>query len=90
MIRKQIYIEDRQESQLKRLARDLGLSEAALIRQSLDRGLRSSLPLARDLGAWAQIRTFIRKRMRNVPSVARATQPRRWRRDELYERSHPR
>ena len=90
MVRKQIYLADHQEAQLKRLARQLGVSEASLIRQSVDRGLRSGLiPPYRDLAAWEEIRTFIHRRMRHVPSVARETHPRRWRRDDLYDRSHP-
>ena len=34
MIRKQVYIEPEQEELLKRRAKELGISEAALIRQS--------------------------------------------------------
>ena len=86
MVRKQIYLEDRQEAQLKRLARQLGVSEAALIRQSVDRGLRSGLvPRSRDLEAWEEIKAFIHRRMRRAPSVARAAHPRRWRRGDLYD-----
>lgn len=87
MVRKQIYLEDRQEAQLKRLARQLGMSEAALIRQSVDRGLCSGAVLSRDPAAWEDIKAFIHKRMRHVPSVARETHPRRWRRDDLYDQS---
>ena len=85
MVRKQIYLEARQDVQLKRLARRLGVSEAALIRQSVDRGLRSALMPHRDLDAWEEIKVFIRKRMQHVPSVARETPSRRWRREDLYD-----
>ena len=37
MVRKQIYLEDRQEARLKRVARARGVSEAAVIRQAIDR-----------------------------------------------------
>ena len=80
MIRKQIYIEDRQETQLKRLARGLGLSEAALIRQSLDRGLRVGTITHRHPEAWARIKAFIRRRMRKGPISGKRT----WRREDLY------
>ena len=89
MIRKQIYLEDRQEMQLKRLARQLHVSEAALIRQSVDRGLRSVLVPSRDLAAWDEIKAFIRKRMQQRPSATHETRRRRWRRDELYDRPGP-
>ena len=42
MIRKQVYIEPEQEELLKRRSKELGISEAALIRQAIDRlGLTS-------------------------------------------------
>ena len=82
MIRKQIYIEDRQEAQLKRLASTLGLSEAALIRQSLDRGLRVGSISDRHLEAWTTIRACIRRRIRKGPLVGKRT----WRREDLYAR----
>ena len=37
MVRKQVYIHQRQEATLKRLARQRGLSEAEIIRQAIDR-----------------------------------------------------
>ena len=83
MVRKQIYLEDRQEAQLKRLARQLGVSEAALIRQSVDRGLRSGLmPPYRNLAAWEDIKAFIRKRMRKGSLKGTRT----WRREDIYAR----
>ena len=78
----QISIEDRQDMQLKRLARELGVSEAALIRQSLDRGLRVGTTHQRQPDAWDDINSFIRKRMRKGPLVGKRT----WRRDDLYAR----
>ncbi len=82
MIRKQVYLDPRQEIQLKRLARELGVSEAALIRQSLDQGLRVSTVSFRNPQAWALIKACIRRRMRNGPLVGKRT----WRRDDLYGR----
>src|SRR5437879_531255 len=42
MVRKQLYISDDQERQLKRRAGDLGVSEAELVRRALDGVLRSA------------------------------------------------
>ncbi len=39
MIRKQLYIDPQQDAALKRKARDLGLSEAELVRRALDAAL---------------------------------------------------
>ena len=82
MIRKQIYIEERQEHQLKRLVHVLGVSEAALIRQSLDRGIPLGTAGHRDPDAWRQIKTLIRRRMSKGPLSGKRT----WRRDDLYAR----
>jgi hypothetical protein len=82
MIRKQVYIEARQEAQLKRLARTLSLSEAALIRRSLDRGLRLGTMGHRSTHAWAQIKAFIHRRMRKGWLSGK----RNWRRAEIDAR----
>lgn len=39
MVRKQLYIDDRHERDLKRRARELGVSEAELVRRALDAAL---------------------------------------------------
>jgi len=79
MVRKQVYIEERQERQLKRRARELGVSEAALIRQGIDRiGSTSLLPGRGE--AWRAAKSFIRQRMKmRVTQTGRA-----WKREELY------
>jgi hypothetical protein len=41
VIRKQLYIEPHQEAELKRRARELGVSEAELVRRALDAALAS-------------------------------------------------
>ena len=82
MIRKQIYIEDRQNSQLKRLARARGVSEAMLIRQSLDQGLRVGTIARQDLGDWVAVKAFISRRVRRGVLHGKRT----WRRDELHAR----
>lgn len=80
MVRKQVYIEERQERALKRRARELGVTEAELIRQSLDL-LASPPSLPRSEQAWKDMLAYIRKRRRmRVPQTGRA-----WTREELYE-----
>lgn len=81
MIRKQIYIEVRQDARLKRLARELGVSEAALVRQSLDQGLRVGTIRYQQPAAWGAITRCIRKRMQKGPLAGERT----WRRDDLYD-----
>ena len=41
MIRKQLYLEEAQDKALKRRAKELGVSEAEVVRQALDKVLRS-------------------------------------------------
>jgi hypothetical protein len=84
MIRKQVYIQERQQAVLRRLARKQGVSEAAVIRQAIDGQLdggqtRFSPP---DDGAWRKVLASMRGAQRSNRSRARA---RSWKRDDLYE-----
>lgn len=81
-IRKQVYIEPRQEANLKRLARETGLSEAEFIRQAIDRHTRTFRPPMPDLNAWEKERTFIMHLMQQGPAPGQRT----WQREELHER----
>lgn len=79
-VRKQLYIEARQEKMLKRLSKELGVSETELIRQALDIVLaRGRGPLSDPL-AWEEERAFIRERAK-IPSLGGE---RVWSREELY------
>jgi hypothetical protein len=81
MIRKQIYIEPRQEDMLKRLARELGVPEAEIIRQGIDEVARAGQPLPPDGRAWEEEKAFIAQRRRlRMPQTGRA-----WTREELYD-----
>jgi hypothetical protein len=82
MVRKQVYIEPRQETLLKRLARDAGVTEAEIIRQAIDRQTKVILFSHRDLNAWRQERAFIERLIQQGPVLG----GRRWRREDLYER----
>jgi hypothetical protein len=83
MIRKQIYIEGRQQLLLKRLAQADGVSEAELIRQAIDNrvcmGTRSMQP---DPEAWEKAHQFMLELHARGPIH---NQPRSWTREELYE-----
>jgi hypothetical protein len=82
MIRKQIYIEARQEHLLKRLAKDLGTSEADLIRQGLDQVLHTGITFTPNLRAWEQERAFIAQWGKKGVVKGKRT----WRREDLYDR----
>jgi hypothetical protein len=82
MIRKQVYIEPHQERRLKARAKLLGVTEAEIIRQSLERGLGEVNAQHPDPTAWARISRYIRTR--RTKSGRRPVRP--WRRDELYAR----
>lgn len=82
MIRKQVYIEPHQERLLKERARQLDVTEAELIRRSLDQGLTGMVPHRPNAAAWRELMRFFRRRMR----LKVRQQPRRWSRDELYDR----
>jgi len=83
MVRKQIYIQKRQQAVLKRLARARGVSEAELIRQAIDHhvsaGTRSAQP---DPEAWEKAHRFMLALQARGPLHG---QPRNWKREDLYE-----
>jgi hypothetical protein len=82
MIRKQVYIEPHQERRLKARAKLLGVTEAEIIRQSLERGLGEVSPQHPDPAAWARIARYIQtRRTRSGRRPVKA-----WRRGELYAR----
>lgn len=84
MVRKQFYIEERQEAKLKALASSTGLSEAQIIRQAIDQQTASTFrsPKHRADEAWERERAFIQSLIDAGP-VPKAT--RRWTREEIYE-----
>ena len=84
MVRKQIYIEERQEALLKRLSQRMGISEAELIRRGIDQCAQAEVKRQRRLKAWEEMKDFIlRERVAQEP-VKEA--PRTWKREDLYDR----
>jgi hypothetical protein len=84
MVRKQVYIEARQEEVLKFLARDLGISEAELIRRGLNGIIEGQVELPRDRSAWQEQKRFIEARMKK--QTRKSGKKRTWRREDLYAR----
>jgi hypothetical protein len=81
MVRKQIYIESCQHSILKQQARNLGVTEAEIIRRAIDHQMAFVRLDIRDLKAWEQEKAFISKRMAKGPAQG----GRRWNREDAYE-----
>ncbi len=83
MVRKQVYIEPAQEELLKQRARELGVTEAELVRRGIETiASGPALAFARDRQAWEQELSFMRERMKIVVPQTR----RQWTREELYDR----
>jgi len=82
MIRKQIYIQERQEVLLKHLSQARGLSEAEIIRQAIERELAgaSTQPVAPDRSAWQELVAFLEVRQ----ETALKGTPYQWNRAEIY------
>lgn len=80
-VRKQLYIEARQEEVLKRRAKELDVSEAELIRQGLDIVLARGEGPVPDPQAWEEELAFIRERAKITALGAERT----WTREELYD-----
>ena len=86
MVRKQVYIEPRHERLLKARAQQLGLTEAELIRRSLEQTLTTPGVMRRDPEAWESFMRSVRRRMR----LRVAPTPRTWTLDALYDRPRAR
>ena len=82
MVRKQIYIERRQEKALKQLARRSGKTEAEVIRQALDEHTRNQAEREQRLAAWRELRSSMEERLNLAPVSGK----RNWRREDLYDR----
>ena len=82
MVRKQVYIEPRQEALLKQLVRETGTTEAELIRQAIDRQMKVVRFPKQNLRAWQEERAFITHLIQQGPVPG----GRSWRREDLYER----
>lgn len=85
-IRKQIYIDSDQESILKQVAKDKGISEAEIIRYCIDQHSQSIQLLRRDLSAWEKEKIFIQQLIEPHSEQGSVSSKRTWRREDLYDR----
>jgi hypothetical protein len=81
MIRKQVYLEPRQDAQVKRLAAELKTTEADVIREAIDTLLDEVARQRRAQQAWEEALAFMEARYAQGSVSAERT----WTRDELYE-----
>ena len=82
MVRKQVYLEPRQQRMLKALAKQRSVTEAEIIRAALDRYLDEQETARSREAAWKRERAFIEEWMK----APRAEEKRTWRREDLYDR----
>lgn len=83
LIRKQLYITSDQEKMLKLKSKELGVTEAEIVREALGkRDYRFEYPF-KSTDKWQEELAFITKRMdgRQVEQKGRT-----WRREDLYDR----
>ncbi|MGD1993699.1 MAG: hypothetical protein PVI59_10945 [Anaerolineae bacterium] len=80
MVRKQVYIEPQQDELLKQWAEETGRTEAAIVREALDRWLASEQQRREAQVAWEEERDFIESHMAEGPAVG----GRAWTREELH------
>ena len=81
-VRKQIYLDPAQDTQLKLLSQATGLSEAEIIRQTLVSRLALFRGQMRDLTAWERELQFIDQWIAKGPVEGGRT----WKREDLYDR----
>jgi hypothetical protein len=80
-VRKQVYLEKRQDRLLKQRARTEGVSEAALIRRALDVELPRRVSGGTNPAALDEFLELSRRRAAMGPLPGKRT----WTRDDLYE-----
>lgn len=81
MVRKQVYIERRQEELLKVWADETGRTEADIVREALDRWMAREERRREAEAAWGKERAFIEARIAEGPLNG----GREWARETLYE-----
>jgi hypothetical protein len=81
MVRKQVYIEPRQDRLLKEWTAETGMTEAEVFRQAIDAWLAEAERMRRAKAAWQEERAFIESLIAQGPAPG----GRRWTREALYE-----
>ncbi len=83
MVRKQIYLPQKQNQKIKRLAKQRGVSEAEVIRGAVEREPEiTTYPVRENVEGWQEILRFVKERQ---AAYAGQGKPVHWNRQELYE-----
>jgi len=83
MVRKQIYIQDRQERLLRRIAETRGVSQAQVVREAIEgQAIGQGGASGTNPAAWARALDRMRSLHERAPSDQK---PHRWSREDLYE-----
>lgn len=82
MLRKQIYIDNKQERLLKRKASDLRITESELIRAGIDKVLQTGVVVSKDISAWEREKKFLLALMKKDEVKGGRT----WQRKDVYDR----
>ena len=83
MVRKQVYMERRQDRELKRLAKETGKTEAEILRDAFDRYAAETASEKERLRAWEEQKAFISDWIAQGPVPATG---RKWSREDAHER----
>ncbi|MEX2247795.1 MAG: hypothetical protein WEC75_14045 [Dehalococcoidia bacterium] len=81
MVRKQIYLDGKQDALLKQRARELKTTESDILRRGIEQAARAEVSEL-DHAAWQRELRFIRKRARTLTAIGAR---RSWTREELYD-----
>ncbi len=81
-VRRQIYLDPRQDAALKRQAAETGASEAEIIRQAIDNQMGALRYPEAAAEAWEREMEFIRRLMQQGAVTGQRT----WRREDLHDR----
>lgn len=81
LVRKQFYISKNHDALLKERAKELGTTEAELVRQAIEGQLGKIKFPRRILSTWQAESKFIQELMSGGPASGRRT----WNRDDLYD-----
>ncbi|GEA13955.1 CopG family transcriptional regulator [Moorella sp. E308F] len=82
MIRKQLYLNAEQNFILKQRAKEMGITEAELVRRAITSHISTAKWQKKDVRAWEEEKKFIQQLIKQGPAKGQRT----WKREELYER----
>ncbi len=83
LIRKQLYITKSQENMLKIKARELGLTEAEIVREAIDKAAYRVEYPRNSTEKWQEELSFINER---IADRQIGQKERTWKREDLYDR----